>query len=82
MLPIRLDEATVADLFTRAKKPGYKLTVDLNDRTITDDAGLKLSFEVDGFRRHCLLNGLDDIGLTLENEDKITAYEKAHAIAS
>jgi 3-isopropylmalate/(R)-2-methylmalate dehydratase small subunit len=81
MLPIRLDEATVAELFKRAARPGYRLTVDLNDVTIRDDSGLKLSFEVDGFRRHCLLNGLDDIGLTLEHEDKITTYEKAHASA-
>ena len=79
MLPIRLDETIVADLFRRAVKPGYKLTVDLESRTITDEAGLKINFEVDEFRSHCLLNGLDDIGLTLKNEDKITAYEKAHA---
>ena len=79
MLPIRLSEEQVADLFRRAEKPGYKLTVDLEDQTIKDDAGLNLTFEVDDFRRHCLLNGLDDIGLTLKHEDKITAYEKAHA---
>lgn len=77
MLPIRLDEATVANLFQRATKPGYRLTVDLNDCSIMDDAGLKLSFCVDDFRRHCLLNGLDDIGLTLEHEAKITAFEQA-----
>jgi 3-isopropylmalate/(R)-2-methylmalate dehydratase small subunit len=82
MLPIRLDEAVVDDLFNRAAKhPGYKLTVDLLKCEITDEFGLKLTFEVDDFRRHCLLNGLDDIGLTLENEQKITAYELAHGIA-
>jgi 3-isopropylmalate/(R)-2-methylmalate dehydratase small subunit len=80
MLPIRLSEEQVADLFRRAEKPGYKLTVDLVDQTIKDDAGLNLTFEVDDFRRHCLLNGLDDIGLTLKHEDKITAFEKAHAV--
>ena len=81
MLPIRLSEDQVADLFRRAAAPSYKLTVDLHDHTIKDDAGLNLTFQVDDFRRHCLLNGLDDIGLTLANEDKITAYEKAHAVA-
>ena len=82
MLPIRFDEATVDDLFARAvAREGYKLTVDLKTRTITDDHGLKLSFEVDDFRRHCLLEGLDDIALTLEQQDKITAYEVAHGIA-
>jgi 3-isopropylmalate/(R)-2-methylmalate dehydratase small subunit len=80
ILPIRLDEATIADLFRRAAKPGYKLTVDLQNRTITDDTGFKIAFEVDEFRRHCLLNGLDDIGLTLAHEAEITAYEKSHGI--
>jgi len=81
MLPIRLDEATVDDLFRRAEKPGYRLTVDLESRTIRDDNGLSLSFEVEPFRRHCLLNGLDDIGLTLEQEDKITAFERSRGMA-
>ncbi len=81
MLPIRLDEAVVDDLFRRAAaQPGYKLSVDLASQTITDAAGLKLSFDVDGFRKHCLLNGLDDIGLTLQRADKITAYEQAHGM--
>ena len=82
MLPVRLDEATVEDLFQRAiKHPGYKLTADLEKRELRDDYGLNLSFDVDDFRRHCLLNGLDDIGLTLEHEAEITAYEKAHGMA-
>jgi 3-isopropylmalate/(R)-2-methylmalate dehydratase small subunit len=82
MLPIRLSEEQVDDLFRRAAAhKGYKLTVDLESQTITDDHGLKLPFEVDSFRRHCLLNGLDDIGLTLEHADKISAYEAAHGIA-
>jgi len=82
MLPIKLSEATIDDLFARAAKyPGYKLTVDLEKNAITDEHGLTLPFEVDAFRRHCLLNGLDDIGLTLEHEVEIAAYEKAHAIA-
>ena len=82
LLPIRLSEAQVDDLFRRAAAhPGYKLSVDLETRTLGDEHGLKLSFEVDDFRRHCLLNGLDDIGLTLQHADKIVAYEAAHAIA-
>jgi 3-isopropylmalate/(R)-2-methylmalate dehydratase small subunit len=81
MLPIRLAEAQVDDLFRRAAAhPGYKLTVDLESRTIRDEHGLELKFEVDDFRRHCLLNGLDDIGLTLQHADKISAYETAHAV--
>ena len=82
MLPIRFDEATVEDLFTRAAAhEGYQVTVDLANRKITDDHGLELSFEVDDFRRHCLLEGLDDIALTLEQQEKITAYEEARGIA-
>ncbi len=82
MLPIQLDEATVEDLFSRAAAhEAYKLTVDLDTRKITDDHGLELPFEVDDFRRQCLLEGLDDIALTLEQQDKITAYEEARGIA-
>ena len=62
-------------------RAGYKLTVDLETRTLSDEYGLKLEFEVDDFRRHCLMNGLDDIALTLEQVDKITAYEEARGIA-
>jgi len=83
LLPIVLDEATVDDLFARARaRQGYKLTVDLEACTITDDYGLSLPFHVDEFRRHCLLDGLDDIALTLEHEDKITAYEEARRAKS
>ena len=82
ILPIRLDEAAVEDLFVRTQEhPGYRLTVDLQECTIRDEHGLLLAFEVDSFRRHCLLNGLDDVGLTLRQEDKIVAYEKARGIA-
>ena len=82
LLPVRLPEEQVDQLFQRAANhPGYKLTIDLQTRTVRDEHGLELAFEVDDFRRHCLLNGLDDIGLTLEHEDKIAAYEAAHAIS-
>lgn len=81
MLPIALDEAQVEDLFQRCKAhPGYKLTADLDNQTLSDEHGLSLSFVVDGFRRHCLMHGLDDIGLTLEHEPKIAAYEASHGI--
>ena len=80
LLPVRLDEATVDELFKRAAaREGYQLTVDLEKCTVEDDAGLKIPFEVEPSRRHSLLNGLDDIGLTLAHEDKIAAYEAAHA---
>ncbi len=81
MLPIALSEAAVDDLFRRvAAKPGMKLTVDLEKCTIADGAGLVIPFEVDAFRRHCLLHGLDDIGLTLEHEGDIARYEKERGI--
>ena len=78
MLPLRFDEATVDDLFARAAEhEGYQLTVDLENRRLTDEHGLSLEFEVDDFRRRRLLNGLDQIDLTLQNEAKITEYERA-----
>lgn len=57
---------------------GAELTVDLEAQEITRPDGSKISFEVEDFRRHCLLNGLDDISLTLENEGEIAAYEHTH----
>jgi 3-isopropylmalate/(R)-2-methylmalate dehydratase small subunit len=82
MLPIRLSDEQVDDLFRRAAKPGYKLNVSLETCTITDDQGLEISFEVESHRRHCLLNGLDDIGQTLAHEAQITAYEKSKGMAA
>ena len=82
LLPIRLDEAAVDDLFRRAaRQPGYKLTVDLQSCRVSDEQGLSLEFAVEPFRRHALLNGLDDIGLTLAHEERIAEYERAHGIA-
>ncbi len=76
MLPIALDAETVDALFQRAAEhPGYSLSVELQSRAITDEYGLSILFEIDEFRRHCLLNGLDDIALTLAVADKITAFE-------
>ncbi len=81
MLPLVLDEPLVDDLFARAAThPVYKLTVDLESCLISDEHGLELPIEVDAFRRQCLLEGLDDIGLTLAHEAEITAYEAAHGI--
>ncbi len=82
MLPIRLSEELVEELFQRASQhPGYELTADLETCTLSDTHGFSTPIEVESFRRHNLLNGLDDIGLTLEHEDKITAYESAHGMA-
>ena len=80
MLPIVLSEENIKNLTDKAQKDpeGYEATIDLENRTITDNYGLKVTFEVDPFRRDCLLNGLDDIGITLQNEDKITEFEKAN----
>jgi 3-isopropylmalate/(R)-2-methylmalate dehydratase small subunit len=75
ILPIVQPEEVVADLTRRASAPGYKLTIDLEKQTISDDQGLSIAFDVDPFRRYCLLNGLDDIGLTLQHEGDITTFE-------
>lgn len=78
VLPIKLSEAEIETLFQNAaSRSPYRLKIDLNNLTVTDDFGLTLRFEVQEFRRHCLLHGLDDIGLTLAHEDKISSYEKA-----
>ena len=55
--------------------PGYRLTVDLATQSVTTPSGAVFRFEIDAFRKHCLLNGLDDIGLTLQHVDEIRAYE-------
>jgi 3-isopropylmalate/(R)-2-methylmalate dehydratase small subunit len=82
MLPIRLSELLIKALMDRTwHDEGYQLTVDLRSQTIRDDAGFEVGFEVDAFRKECLLNGLDDIALTLQHEDKIRAYEAKHARA-
>ena len=76
VLPISLSEEQIQDLFDRtAANPGYQLTVDLESKTISDEHGLNISFDLDESRRHRMLNGLDDIAMTLEHEAKITAFE-------
>ena len=83
MLPIKLSEEQVDELFQRAGVHScYKLTAYLNTRILSDEHGLSSPCEVEEFRRHCLLNGLDDIGLTLVHVDRIAEFERAHGIAS
>lgn len=80
ILPIKLSEEQVDDLFNRTNaKEGYKLKIDLENKVITDDEGLSIPFELDEHRRQFLLQGLDDIGLTLKHESAITAYEAKQA---
>ena len=75
----RLTEAEVATLLHNAKtQPNYQLTVSLENQTVTDKHGFKASFEVDPFRKFCLLEGLDDIGLTLRHAAALDAFEKQH----
>lgn len=76
LLPIVLSDEVVEKLFQEMyATEGYQLTIDLHTQTVQTPSGEAFSFEVDAFRKHCLLNGLDDIGLTLEHADLIRAYE-------
>ncbi len=79
LLPIVLKEEEVDELFAQAEaNEGYQLTVDLAAQVVTRPDGKQYGFEVDAFRKHCLLNGLDDIGLTLQDADAIKAFETRH----
>lgn len=79
ILPIKLDNSVMTQLFEKTYDGnGYKLTVDLEAQTISDDEGLNLSFDIDPFHKNKLLEGLDDIALTLLKEDKISSYEETH----
>jgi 3-isopropylmalate/(R)-2-methylmalate dehydratase small subunit len=79
MLPIVLKEQEVDLLFQQVQaQEEYQLTVDLSAQTVTTPTGESFSFSVDAFRKHCLLNGLDDIGLTMQHQDKIRAFEDQH----
>jgi 3-isopropylmalate/(R)-2-methylmalate dehydratase small subunit len=76
LLPIVLPEATVAQLFDEVHAfPGYRLTIDLERQVVVKPQGEEIAFETNPFRRYCLLNGFDDIGLTLRQQDKIKAFE-------
>jgi len=77
MLPVKLSEETVEELFQRTEaKEGYTITVDLEKCVVTDEDGLSIPFQVDEYRRHCLINGLDDIDMTLQYEEQIARYEE------
>ncbi|MHB0777172.1 3-isopropylmalate dehydratase small subunit [Halomonas sp. WWR20] len=79
ILLITLDEDTVDRLFQEVEaNEGYRLDVDLEAQTVTTPGGEVLGFEVDEFRQHCLINGLDDIGLTLQDEAAIRSFEQRH----
>ena len=79
ILLITAPDDTVNQLVARARvEPGYQVTADLQDNLVTDGAGLEFRFEMDSFRRHSLLNGLDDIGLTLHHAEEIRRYEEAN----
>ena len=76
LLPVTLTDAEVAHLMQQAGGSAYQLTINLEDKTVTDTDGFLARFEIADFERHCLLEGLDDIGLTLQHGDAIDRYEK------
>lgn len=77
ILPVILEEEKVAELVKNSEEnENYQLTVNLENCKIYDEMNFKINFSIDDFRRYCLLNGLDDIGLTLKVEDKITTFEQ------
>jgi 3-isopropylmalate/(R)-2-methylmalate dehydratase small subunit len=77
LLPVSLSSKDVGLLIERTgSADNYTITVDLETASIRDDQGFERAFEIDVFRKYCLLNGLDDIGLTLQHEDRISTYEQ------
>jgi 3-isopropylmalate/(R)-2-methylmalate dehydratase small subunit len=81
VLTVVLKEQEVEEIARRAAEiPDYRLTVDLEDLTVRDDRGFASTFRIDDFTRHCLLEGLDDIGLTLQQQTEISAYESRHPV--
>ena len=79
MILVRLSEADV-DLLTQrsAADPNHQITINLEEQIVTDDQGFRASFAIDAFRKYCLLNGLDDIGLTLRHANALDSYESSH----
>ena len=79
MILVRISETDV-DLLTRrsAADPTHQITINLEEQTVSDDQGFSAHFEIDAFRKYCLLNGLDDIGLTLRHASELDAYESQH----
>lgn len=81
LLTVPLDDAQVAEIMRRSKETeNYQLTIDLERLVVEDQQGFSATFKMDDFSRHCLLNGLDDIGLTLQHEAAIAAYEAKHPV--
>jgi 3-isopropylmalate/(R)-2-methylmalate dehydratase small subunit len=81
-LTVRLSEAEAAEIMQRAREfENYEVTIDLERCEVRDDRGLSAKFPIDEFVRHCLLNGLDDIGLTLQHESEIATYEALHPLS-
>jgi 3-isopropylmalate/(R)-2-methylmalate dehydratase small subunit len=79
MVLVRLPESDVQTLMERSEKnPAHKITINLEAQTVTDDEGFSAHFDIDPFRKYCLLNGLDDIGLTLRHEAELDAFEDKH----
>jgi 3-isopropylmalate/(R)-2-methylmalate dehydratase small subunit len=80
-LTVRLSDDEVTTLMKRAQDiNGYQVTIDLEQCEVRDEQGFHAKFPIDAFVRHCLLNGLDDIGLTLQHDSEIAAYEKRHPV--
>jgi 3-isopropylmalate/(R)-2-methylmalate dehydratase small subunit len=81
LLTVTLPEAQVAEIMRRARDTtNYRLSIDLEKLSVEDERGFSATFAIDEFARHCLLNGLDDIGLTLKHEAAIAAYESKHLV--
>jgi 3-isopropylmalate/(R)-2-methylmalate dehydratase small subunit len=81
-LTVVLPEDKVSELLQRAREvEGYRVTIDLEQQSVQDELGFSATFAIDEFVRHCLLEGLDDIGLTLQHEAEIAAYEAKHPLA-
>lgn len=81
VLTVVLTEDEVAELVRRSSEiDGHEVTVDLEKCSVHDEHGFEASFQIDEFTRHCLLNGLDDVGLTLQHESEIAAYEARHPV--
>jgi len=79
LLPIALSSAQVDQLFAElGGQQDYRLSVDLERQVVSNAEGVEMAFEIDEFRKHCLLNGLDDIGLTMQKSDQITSFEQQY----
>jgi len=82
LLPVVLDDESISNLMKRSVDDDQTITVDLESQTVRDTVGLTASFQIDEFRKYCLINGLDDIGLTLQHESKIADYETRRSITA